>query len=126
MLHLVLVSPLSPPVTGPQSFLLRDDLDTVTYPGQSFRMSLQVTCLGSLIRGRNIPRDDAVSSWVRLVKEVMVLACLTTGEAGLEHLRLCLLDFSTVKSLSLPLRLIHVLGEVSEALRGPQWRPQDS
>ena len=87
ILHLVLVSPSSPPVPGPQSFFLRDDLDTVTRPGQSFRMSLQATCLGVHIRGRNIPRDDAVPASVRLVKEVVVLVCLVPGEAGLEPLK---------------------------------------
>ena len=80
------MSPSSPPVPGPQSFFLRDDLDTVTRPGQSFRMSLQATCLGVHIRGRNIPRDDAVPASVRLVKEVVVLVCLVPGEAGLEPL----------------------------------------
>lgn len=96
-LHLVLVSP---PVTGPQSFFLRDNLDLWHVLVSAFRMSLQVTCLGTLIReGRNMPsRDDAV--W--LVKEVMVLVCLITNEAGLEHLKaVSQRDFSTVKSLSL-------------------------
>ena len=101
---------MSPPVTGPQSFFLRDYLDPVTRPGQLFRMSLQVTCLGALIRGRNIARDDAVSSLVWLVKEVMVLVCLITNEAGLEHLKAVCARFLHCRVIISPFVLNTCLG----------------
>lgn len=63
--------------------------------------------------GQEYHRGDAVPSLVHLIKEVMVLMCFITGEVDLEHLRLCMQDFSPVKSLSFPLWLINILGERS-------------
>lgn len=52
--------------------------------------------------GKNIT-EMMVSFSVPLIKEVMKLVGLFTGEVDLDHLTGCLQDLSTVKLLSFPL-----------------------